>query len=76
MTNLSKNCVTMNELIDKFYENTKPSDITCEKCPKLSGKSIRNNFEKNQSVLKPTINLMIFIQRPQNNFERYEYLQK
>ena len=30
MNNLAKNCVTMNELMDKFYENIDLSDLICE----------------------------------------------
>ena len=62
----------MNELIDRFYEKTELSDAICEECSKLSGKSSRSNFEQHQSVLKPPMNLRIFLQRPEYNFKRDE----
>ena len=70
MTHLTKHCVTMNELIDMFYEKTELSDVICEGCSKLSGKSSKYNFEKHQSVLTRPMNLRIFLQRPEYNFER------
>ena len=62
MTHLANNCVTINEFMDKIYENTKLSDIICEHCSKLSGKSSKADFEKHQSILKPPINLNILLQ--------------
>ena len=62
MTHFSKNCVNMNEFIDKFYEKTELSDVICEKCSKLSGKISKANFEKHQSVLKPPMNLITVLQ--------------
>ena len=72
MTHLANHCVTMNELIDRFYDNTYLSDVICEECSKLSGKSSKSNFVKHQSVLKTSMNLRIFLQIPEYNFERDE----
>ena len=72
MNHLANHCVTMNELIDIFYEKNEPSDVICEGCSKLSGKFSKSTFEKHQSVLKPPMNLRIFLQRPEYNFKRDE----
>ena len=61
MTHLAKNYFNMNELVDKFYEKNEMSDIICEECSKLSGKTSKANFEKHHSVLKPPMNLRIFL---------------
>ena len=73
MTHLPKNCVTMNEFMDKFYEKNELSHAICEECSKMSGKISRANFEKHQSVLKPSMILRIFLQRSEYNVERDEY---
>ena len=73
MTHLVKHCVTMNELMDKFYDNTDMSYVICEECSKLSYKSSKVDFKKHQSVLKPPMNIIIFLQIPEYNFERDEY---
>ena len=62
MSHLTKNCVTMNELMDKFYEKTELSGVICEHCSKLSGKISKANFEKHHSVLKPPTQLRILFQ--------------
>ena len=49
MTYLAYHCVTMNELMDIFYEKTELSDVICENCPKLGGETSKANFEKNVS---------------------------
>ena len=46
MTHLANNCVTMDELMDKFYEKTDLSDVISEECPKLSSKRRKANIEK------------------------------
>ena len=37
--------------MDKFYEKTDLSDVICEQCFKLSGKSSMDSFGKHHSVL-------------------------
>ena len=46
-TNLGKICVTMTDLRVEFYEKIEESDVICEECSKLSGKTSKANFEKN-----------------------------
>ena len=46
MTHLANNCVTMNELMDKFDENTELSDVIYENCSKISGKISKDICEK------------------------------
>ena len=58
-------CVTVNELMDNFYENTELSDIICEKCSKFSGKINKEKFEKHQLVLNPPMQIRIFLQIPE-----------
>ena len=43
----------MNKLMNKFYENTELSDLICEQCSKLSGKSSKINIGKYHLVFKP-----------------------
>ena len=45
----------------------------CEHCSKLNGKSSKTDFEKYQSILKPRMNLRIFLQILEYNSERYEH---
>ena len=45
-THLGKSCVTMTDLMVKFYENNQLSDFICEECSKSSGKTGKVNFEK------------------------------
>ena len=73
MTHLAKNCVTMNDLMDKFYEKTELSDVICEECSVLRGKKRKANSEKHQSVLNPPIQLRIFLQRSEYNFQTDKY---
>ena len=54
MTHLAKNCVTMNKFMGKFYVGTDLSDVIGEELSRLNGKISRANFEKHQSVLKPS----------------------
>ena len=63
MTHLENNCVNMNELMDKIYEHNELSGVICKQSSKLSGKGSKAKFEKHQSVLKPSMNIKIFIQR-------------
>ena len=72
MTHLAKNCVTMYELMDKFYENTELSDVICEEYSKLSGKISKSNLKKHQSLLNPLMDIRIFLQRSECKFERNE----
>ena len=73
MKHLAYHCVTMNELMDKFYENTDLSDLICEKCPKFSGKMSKEIFEKHQSVLNPPMQIRTFLKIPGYNGLRDEY---
>ena len=50
MTHLAKNCVTMSKLMDELNKKTDLSDLICKELSKLSGKIIKANFEKHQSV--------------------------
>ena len=47
-THLGKSCVTMTDLMDKFYETNELSDVICDTCTKPSVKIKKSNFEKNQ----------------------------
>ena len=49
------------------------SDVVCEVCSKLSDNSFKANIEKHQSVLKPMMQLRIFLQRSEYKFQRDEY---
>ena len=71
MTSLGINCVIMNNFMDAFFEKTDLSDVLCEECFNLSGKISKVNYQKYQSVLKPPIQIGIFLQRSENNFVRY-----
>ena len=46
MTHFGKSCVTMTDLMDKFYEKTELSDVICEECTKSSGTTSKTNYEK------------------------------
>ena len=41
MTHLVKSCVTMTDLMDKFYEATELSDVICDECTKSSSTTIK-----------------------------------
>ena len=73
MTHLAYNCVTMNELMDKFYENTELGDVICENWSKISGKISKTKLEKYQSVLNPPMQLRVFLQISEYNGVRDEY---
>ena len=73
MNRLDKDCVTMNESMDKLCEETELSNFICEECSRFIGKIIRDNFEKHKSVLNPPMNLIIFLQVSEYNFETDEY---
>ena len=70
MTHLAKKCVTMNELMGKLYK-AELSGVICEECSSLSGKISKVDFEKYRSVLKPPMNIRIFLQISKYDFERY-----
>ena len=44
MKYLDCTCLTMNELMDKFYENVEMNDVICENCSKVNGKSSKAKF--------------------------------
>ena len=44
-THLGKSCVTMTDLMDKFYETIELSDVICDTCTNSSGK-IKNPIMK------------------------------
>ena len=46
MTHLGKSCVTMTDLMDKFYETTELIDVTCDECTKSISTTRKFNFEK------------------------------
>ena len=62
--------------MDIFFEKTEMSDVIFQYCSKLSGKISKANFEKRQLVLKPPMNLRTFLQIPEYNIERDEYVKK
>ena len=39
MTHLGKSCVTLTDLMDKFYETTELSDVICDECYRSSNKT-------------------------------------
>ena len=43
-THLGKSCVTMTDLMDKFYETTELSDVICDNCTKSSLTTRKSNF--------------------------------
>ena len=45
-THLGKSCVTMTDLMDKFYETTELSDVICDNCTKSSITTRKSYFEK------------------------------
>ena len=49
------------------------SDVIYEECFELSGKRIKPNSEKHQLVLIQPMQLRIFLQIPEYNFQRYKY---
>ena len=51
MTHLGKSCVTMTDLMDKFYETTELSDVICDNCTKSSLTTKKSNFEKNSTEI-------------------------
>ena len=65
-----KRYVTMTDLMKTFYEKTELIDVICEVFSKSSGKASKSNFETKKSVLKPPIQLRIFLQIPEYNFEK------
>ena len=50
MTNLVKICVTMTDLMDKFYDTTELSDIICDECTKPSSTTRKFNCERKNST--------------------------
>ena len=50
LTHLAHHFVTMNELMDTFYENIDLSDVICENCSKISGKISNTKSEKSVSI--------------------------
>ena len=42
-THLGNSCVTMTDLMNRFYEKTELSDVICEKCTKSSGTTSKPN---------------------------------
>ena len=70
MTHLTISCVTMKELLDKFYETIELSDVLYENCSSINSKISNYRFEKYQSVLSPSLQLRIFLQISKCNGER------
>ena len=46
-THLGKSCVTMIDLMNKFYETDELSGVICDTCTKSSDTIKKSNFEKN-----------------------------
>ena len=65
-THLGKTCVTMTDLMDKFYETTELSDVICDICTKSRLTTRKSNFEK-KTVLKSPMQLRISLQRSHYN---------
>ena len=65
MTHLGKSCVTMTDLMDKFYETAELSDVICDKCTKSRCTARKSNFA--------TMQLRISLQRSNYNMENSAY---
>ena len=53
-THLGKSCVTMTDLIDKFYETTELSDVICDNCTKSSLTTRKSNSKKRKNSIEIT----------------------
>ena len=73
-THLGKSCVTMNDLMSKFYESNELSDVICDECSKVSGTEQKSNFETKQSIVSASIQLRISLQRTEYNWETEIYI--
>ena len=67
-THLGESCVTMTNLMDKFYETTDLSDVICDERTKSRSTTRKLNFEK-ETVLKSPMQLRISLQRSHFNVE-------
>ena len=72
-TPFGKSCVTLTDLMVKFYGETELSDAIYEEWSKSSGKISKPNFKTKQSVLKQPMHLRIFLQISEYNYKRDEY---
>ena len=62
-THLGKICVTMKDLMNKFYETNQLSDLICDECSKVSGTEKKCNFDTEQSLLSLPTQLRISLVR-------------
>ena len=58
-THLGKSCVTMKDLMCKFYETNELSDVICDEWSKVSGTEQKSNFETEQSIMSLPMQLII-----------------
>ena len=72
-THLGKSCVTMKDLMVKFYEKYELSDVVCGELSRSSGKTSESKSKTKHSVLKLSMQLRIFLQRSEYSFERGEF---
>ena len=75
-THLGKSCMTMKDLMVKFYETNELSYVICDTCTNASGKKQKSNFETKQSVVKAPMQLRISLQRSHYNMESDTFCKK
>ena len=61
--------MTMKDLMSKFYETNKLSDVICEECYKVSSTEQRSNFESKQSIVSAPMQPIISLQITGDNME-------
>ena len=66
-THSGKICVTMSDLMSKFYESDELSDVICDECSKVSGTEQKSNFETKLSKVSTPMQLRISLQRTEYN---------
>ena len=66
---MGKRCVTMKDLMNKFYETNELSDVICDTCTNASGTEQKSNFETKQSVVTAPMQLRISLKRTEYNVE-------
>ena len=50
-THLGKRCVTMTDLMDKFYETTELSDVICDECSKSICTAKKSRIKNKSKIL-------------------------
>ena len=46
----AKHCVTLKDMFDNNFKETDITDVICESCSNLNGKSTETNFDKSQNI--------------------------